>query len=220
MNVQAIKRYSTGEEIVNSITHGIGAGLSIAALVLLVARAGLYAPPADQGFYIAGFAVFGGALFVLYLNSTLYHAFTPERVKRFFAVLDHSSIYLLIAGTYTAFCLSALRGPLGYALMAVIWALAAAGIVCYAVFRSRMRFLSLFTYLPMGWLIIFAAKPVYRALPKTSFTFLIAGGAAYTLGTVFYALKKIKWTHCVWHVFVLAGSVCHFFAVMQSVKPL
>jgi hemolysin III len=149
--------------------------------------------------------------------STLYHALTPYGVKKVFAVFDHSSIYLLIAGTYTAFCLSALRGKLGWTLFGVIWALAFAGITCYAIFGSRMRLLSLFTYIPMGWIIIFAAKPMYYALPHTSLLFLILGGCAYTVGTIFYALKKIKWTHCIWHVFVLAGSIFHFFSVMYLV---
>jgi hemolysin III len=120
----------------------------------------------------------------------------------------------LIAGTYTAYCLSVLRGTLGWVLFGVIWALAVSGITLYSIFGSRMRLLSLFTYLPMGWLIIFAGKPVFQALPRISFMFLLLGGVFYTIGSIFYALKKIKWTHCIWHVFVMAGSMSHFFSVM------
>jgi hemolysin III len=211
------KRYTIGEEIANSITHGVGTGLSIAALVLLVTRAAVYAPAGSKAFYIVGFTVFGATLIVLYLMSTLYHALTPSNVKKVFAVFDHSSIYLLIAGTYTAFCLSALRGTLGWTLFGVVWGIAIVGITCYAIFGSKMRFLSLFTYIPMGWIVVFAAKPIFSALPRISALFMILGGLAYTLGTIFYALKKVKWTHSIWHVFVLAGSICHFFSVMYLV---
>jgi hemolysin III len=210
------KRYTAGEEICSSITHGIGAGLSIVALAMLILRAA--AMQGDGGaFYIAGFAVFGASLFILYLMSTLYHALTPYGVKKVFAVFDHCSIYLLIAGTYTAFCLSALRGPLGWTLFGIIWTLAAAGITLYAVFGNRMRMLSLFTYLPMGWLIVFAGKPALAAIPRESMKLLLLGGVFYTVGSIFYALKKIKWTHCVWHVFVLAGSASHFFSALKLV---
>jgi hemolysin III len=211
------KRYTAGEEICSSITHGIGTGLAIAALAILVTKAVRYAPADGKTFYVIGFAIFGATLVILYLMSTLYHALTPYSVKKIFAVFDHSSIYLLIAGTYTAICLSALRGTLGWALFGIIWALAAAGITLYAIFGSKMRMLSLFTYLPMGWLIVFAGKPAIAAVPWESMKLLLLGGAFYTVGSIFYALKKIKWTHCVWHVFVLAGSAAHFFSVMALV---
>jgi hemolysin III len=214
---RVFRGYSPGEEIVNAVSHGVGAALAVAALVFLILRAAVYAPRQELAFYMTGFSVFGGTLVVLYLNSTLYHALTPRQAKNVFALFDHASIYLLIAGTYTAFCLSTLRGPLGYSLLGIIWVLALGGIVCYVLFGGKMRFLSLFTYLPMGWLIIAAAKPVYRALPRVSFLFLFLGGAAYTVGTLFYGLKKIKWMHCVWHGFVLAGSVLHFCAVMTLI---
>jgi hemolysin III len=211
------KRYTLGEEICSAITHGIGAALAIAALVILVARAARYAPADDRAFYVTGFAVFGASMVILYLMSTLYHALTPYAIKKVFAVFDHSSIYLLIAGTYTAFCLSALRGTLGWALFGIIWALAAAGITLYAIFGNKMRLLSLFTYIPMGWLIVFAGKPALSAIPWQSMKLLLAGGIFYTVGSIFYALKKIKWTHCVWHVFVFVGSAAHFFSVMALV---
>jgi hemolysin III len=208
-----IKRYTTGEEIFNSVSHGTGVCLSIAALVLLVVRAVTLAPAAHFAYYVVSFAIFGGTLVTLYSMSTLYHALTPNRAKRLFAVFDHSAIYLLIAGTYTPFCLTTLRGALGWTLFAIIWALAIAGITLYAIFGSRMRLLSVITYLPMSWLIVFAAKPMSRNLPPASLLFLFIGGIAYTGGCIFYALKKIKWTHGIWHLFVLAGSICHFFSV-------
>ena len=211
------KRYTQGEEICSAITHGIGTGLAIAALAILVTRAVRYAPVDGRTFYVTGFAVFGATMVILYLMSTLYHALTPYAIKKTFAVFDHSSIYLLIAGTYTAFCLSALRGTRGWVLFGIIWGLAAAGITLYAIFGSKMRMLSLFTYLPMGWLIVFAGKSALSAIPSPSMKLLLVGGIFYTVGSIFYALKKIKWTHCVWHGFVLAGTIAHFFSVMALV---
>ena len=211
------KRYSIGEEIFNSVTHGIGAGLAVAATVLLIVRAVLYAPADGRGFYVTSFAIFGASLVVLYLMSTLYHALTPYGAKKVFAIFDHSSIYLLIAGTYTPFCLTALRGTVGWVLFGVIWGLAVTGMTFYAIFGSRMRLLSAITYILMGWLVVFAIKPMVQALNPLSLKLVIAGGVAYTAGCAFYAMKKIKWMHCMWHIFVILGSVLHFFAVYFSV---
>lgn len=211
------KRYSIGEEIFNSVTHGIGAGLAVAATVLLVVRAVFLAPAGETGFYVTSFAIFGGSLVVLYLMSTLYHALTPYGAKKVFAIFDHSSIYLLIAGTYTPFCLTALRGSIGWVLFGVIWSLAVAGMTFYAIFGSRMRVLSAITYVLMGWLVVFAIKPMVQNLNPLSLKLVVAGGVAYTVGCIFYAMKKIKWMHCVWHIFVIFGSVLHFFAVYFSV---
>lgn len=217
-----VKRYSTGEEIANAVTHGIGTLLSIAALVLLVARAARDAPPSAKPSYIVGFAVFGATLVILYAVSTLYHALTAQGAKRVFGVLDHSSIYLLIAGTYTAFCLTALHGALGWSLFGVIWGLAATGIAFYAVFGARIRRLSAITYLPMSLIIVFAGKQMKANLhalsgSDASWRLLLLGGAFYILGMVFYAMKKKEWTHAIWHLFVIAGSVFHFFSVYISV---
>jgi hemolysin III len=212
------KRYTTGEEICNSVTHGIGAGLSIVALVLLIIRAVLSAPAGRLGYYVTGYTLFGATLVILYLMSTLYHALTPYDAKKLFAVFDHSSIYLLIAGTYTPFCLTTLNGALGWTIFGIIWLCAVLGITFYAIFGSRIRALSVATYIPMGWIIVAAAKPLYRLLPRLSLLFLLLGGIAYTVGCVFYALKKIKWMHGVWHLFVLAGSVFHFFSVYLSTR--
>ncbi len=222
--MKEIKRYTLGEEIASAITHGVGAGLSIAGLVLLVVQAVLYAPPEYRVSYIVGFAVFGASLIVLYLASTLYHALTNPLAKKVFGIFDHGSIYLLIAGTYTAYCLTALHGALGWAIFGVIWALAAAGITFYSIFGSRMRTLSAITYIPMGLIIILASRPIRENLfaasgSGLSWLFLLIGGGFYVLGTIFYAMKKVKWTHFVWHLFVMGGSVFHFFSVYLSVRP-
>ena len=211
-----IKRYTTGEEIINAITHGIGTLLSIAGLVLLIIRAVYYAPDEYRARCIVGFTIFGSSLIILYLFSTLYHAL-PLGTKKVFGIFDHCSIYILIAGTYTAYCLTALRGAVGWSIFGIIWGLAVVGIVLYAIFGSRVRVLSVVTYIPMGWLIIFATKPLREQLSLLSFRFLILGGVLYTVGCIFYAMKKIKWMHGVWHLFVLAGSIMHFFSIYYSI---
>lgn len=210
------KRYSIGEEIFNSVSHGVGAGLSIAALVLLIVKAVFYAPKEEMAFYVTGFTIFGASLVILYLMSTLYHALTPYHVKKIFAIFDHSCIYFLIAGTYTPLCLGVLRDSWGWVLFGVIWGLTILGITFYALFGSKMRVFSAISYVIMGWLIVFAWKPLTKLCPAETCSFLIYGGIAYTVGCIFYALKKIKWTHCVWHLFVVAGSVLHFFSIYFS----
>ena len=212
------KRYTVLEEIWNSITHGIGTGLSIAALVILVVRAVYLAPDSMRTLYVTGYAVFGASLILLYLMSTLYHALTPYGAKKVFSIFDHSSIYILIAGTYTPYCLTALQGAVGWTLFGIIWTLAVLGVVFYAVFGNRLRFLSVIMYILMGWLIIFAIKPMKTAVSKDSLVFLVSGGAAYTIGVIFYALKKVRYAHCIWHLFVLAGSILHFFSLFFLLK--
>lgn len=209
------RRYSIGEEIANAVTHGIGAGLSVAALVLLIIRAVRYAPPELKAGYVVGFTIFGASLIILYLFSTLYHAL-PLKTKKVFGIFDHCSIYVLIAGTYTAYCLSALHGAVGWTIFGIIWGMAVLGIVLYSIFGSRVRVLSVITYIPMGWLIIFAARPLKEQLPLLSFKFLIVGGIIYTAGCIFYAMKKVKWAHSIWHLFVIGGSIMHFFSLYYS----
>lgn len=215
-NKEIRKHYSVGEEITNAVTHGIGAGLSIAGLVLLVIRAAFYAPAGHKAAYITGFALFGASLVVLYVFSTLYHAL-PLSTKKVFGIFDHISIYILIAGTYTGFCLSVLHGTLGWVIFGIIWGIAVIGIVFYSIFGNKAKIASVITYIIMGWLIMFAVKPLKQALPPRSLLFLVSGGAVYTLGCVFYAMKKYKWTHSIWHLFVLGGSILHFFALFFSV---
>ena len=211
------KRYSLGEEIFNSITHGIGAGLAIAALVLLIVKAATQAPYGLKAYYVTSWTLFGSSLVILYLMSTLYHALTPPKAKSVFSVFDHASIYVLIAGTYTPFCLASLHGALGWTLFGIIWALAITGITLYSVFGSKLRAASVITYILMGWLIVFAFKPMYNVLPPVSIVFLISGGIAYTAGVFFYSMKDRKWMHSIWHLFVMAGSVLHFFSVYFSI---
>lgn len=206
------RRYSIGEEIANAITHGIGAGLSVAALVILIIRAAKYAPYEFRAGYIVGFTIFGASLIILYLFSTLYHAL-PLKTKKVFGIFDHCSIYVLIAGTYTAYCLTVLRGAVGWVIFGIIWGLAVLGIVLYSIFGSKVRVLSVVTYIPMGWLIIFAARPLKEQLPTLSFKFLLLGGIIYTAGCIFYAMKKVKWMHGIWHLFVMGGSIMHFFSL-------
>ena len=211
------KRYSIGEEIFNSITHGIGAGLAIAALVLLIVKAALRSPAGQTPYYVVSWTLFGSSLVILYLMSTLYHALTPPKAKSVFSVFDHASIYVLIAGTYTPFCLASLHGALGWTLFGIIWALAITGITLYSVFGSKLRAASVITYILMGWLIVFAFKPMYRVLPPISIVFLISGGIAYTAGVFFYSMKDRKWMHSIWHLFVMEGSILHFFSVYFSI---
>jgi hemolysin III len=217
MSDESIKtRYTLGEEIASAITHGIGTALSIAGLVLLIVKAA-YAPDSYKASYIVSFTIFGTSLIILYAASTLYHALKNPIAKKVFGIFDHSSIYLLIAGTYTAYCLTVLRGALGWTIFGIIWGLAATGITFYAIFGSKMRTLSAITYIPMGLIILLVACPVKTNLiaisgDNTSWYCLLIGGACYLVGTAFYAMKKIKWTHSVWHLFVIAGSTMHFFS--------
>ncbi|MGP1587049.1 MAG: PAQR family membrane homeostasis protein TrhA [Treponemataceae bacterium] len=208
------KRYSIGEEIFNSVSHGVGAGLSIAAIVLLIVHAALDAPANMKAEYIVSFSIYGVTLLILYLMSTLYHALTPYNVKNVFAVFDHSSIYILIAGTYTPYCLCALDHITGWIMLGIIWSLAIFGVTVYCVFGNKLRIASAFTYLPMGLLILFAIKQLLVNLPAISIIFLVLGGFFYVVGWPFYLFKKQKWFHCVFHMFVLAGSIFHFFSVM------
>ena len=206
------RRYTIGEEIGNAVTHGIGAALAIAALVLLIVRATIYAPSDYKALYVVAFTLFGSSLVILYLFSTLYHAL-PLRAKGVFGKFDHISIYVLIAGTYTGFCLGPLHSAKAIWLLSAVWAIAIIGIVFYAIFGSKVRLLSVFTYILMGWMVIWMIKPVYNDLPILSFRFLLIGGVCYTLGCVFYAMKRLRWMHFVWHIFVLAGSIMHFFSL-------
>lgn len=204
------------EEIANSITHGMGAFLSLAGLVLLIVFASLY----GGARHIVSCTIFGFALVLLYTASTLYHSFRKPRLKFVFRIIDHSCIYILIAGTYTPFMLVAVRGALGWTFFGIVWGLTALGILFKTFFIHRFQILSTLAYIAMGWLAIFAIKPIFQALSGGAVFWLIAGGLAYTLGTIFYAWKKLPFNHAIWHSFVLAGSVCHFFAVLFYVIPL
>jgi len=201
---------SLGEEIANSITHGIGAALSIAALVLLVVFAALR----GDAWRVVGFSIFGSSLFILYLTSTLYHSFTNRRVKRIFRVLDHSMVFILIAGSYTPITLTVLRGPWGWTLFGLIWGLAIFGIVMKIAFFDRFNALSVVLYILMGWLVVIALKPLLSAAPLGLMIWMGIGGLSYTLGVIFYAWERLPFNHAVWHLFVLGGSISHFFGML------
>lgn len=207
------RQYSTGEEIFNAVTHGVGALLAVAGTVLMIVKAAFHSKDGLTATTITSFSIFGFSMIVLYTMSTLYHALTPVRVKKIFRIFDHTSIFFLIAGTYTPYCLVALRGVMGWVIFGIIWAMAILGITMYSIFGNKIRVVSVIVYIVMGWLVIFQILPLYRALPARSFACFLAGGTAFTGGVPFYALKKYKWTHCVWHLFCLFGSILHFFSV-------
>jgi len=211
----ALASSTLGEEIANAVTHGLGAVLAVAALVLLVVRGAL----AHSPLAIAAGIVFGLTLIFLYLSSTLYHAIPSPRAKHVLKVLDHSSIYLLIAATYTPFTLISLRGPTGLTIFAVVWGIALVGVALEAFWVYRPRWVSAVTFLGMGWIVVVAIKPLMNAVDPSGLWLLVAGGLSYTGGTIFYVLKRVPYMHAVWHLFVLGGSVCHVLAVLLYVIP-
>lgn len=208
--------YSEGEELANAITHGIGALLSVAALALLVAFGSRY----GDAWGVTSGAIYGVTLILAYTASTVYHMLQSERAKRIGRKFDHAGIFLLIAGTYTPFLLVSLRGPWGWSLFGVVWGLAVAGVVMKFFFAGRFRVVSTLIYILMGWLIVIAFKPLQAAVPPVGIWLLVSGGLCYTGGTVFYLWKSLKYHHAIWHLFVLAGSICHFFSVLNYVLPV
>lgn len=208
--------YSAKEEIVHSAIHGVGILLSIAglvALILVVRRTG-------DPWHLVACSVYGASLILLYLASTLYHCIPSPRAKPLLRVIDHSAIYLLIAGTYTPFTLISLRGGWGWTLFGLVWGMAVLGITLKIAAIGRFRWLSMVLYLGMGWLAIIALQPLLRAVSQGGVTLLVLGGLSYTLGTLFYGWRRLPYHHAVWHAFVLAGSVLHYFAVFLYVVPL
>ncbi len=198
-----------GEEVANSVSHGIGFLAAVAVTPLLVVAA----IPHGAG-SIVGVSIFAVTMAALYLASTLYHALPSARAKRVFRVLDHGAIFLLIAGTYTPFTLGILRGGWGWALFGAIWGLALAGVIYKAVVAFRYPIISTAIYVAMGWLVLIAVQPLWQRMPHQGFLWLLAGGLAYTGGVAFYAAKRVRYSHFVWHLCVLAGTTCHFFAVI------
>src|SRR5689334_10856493 len=198
------------EEIANSISHGLGLVLAVVALPILI----LTAMRIGSTHFIVGAAVFGGTMIILYLASTLYHSISHETTKRFCRLFDHSAIFLLIAGTYTPFTLGVLRGAWGWTLLAIIWCLAITGIVVKALPHTRHSWISMVLYLVMGWLAIVAIKPILQLVPVPGILLIFAGGVAYTGGLAFFAAERLRYSHFIWHLFVIAGTTCHFFAVL------
>ena len=201
---------SLGEELANSISHGIGLLAALAAFPILVASAS----KSGNRMEVAGAGVFASTVVLLYFTSMLFHAFPQSRTKRVFQILDHSAIYLLIAGTYTPFTLGVLRGTWGWTLFGLVWSMAAIGILLKTLGGIRYNTLSTFVYLAMGWLVVIAADTVWTLVPKWGIFWLFAGGIAYTLGAVFFLAERIRFFHFVWHLFVIAGTACHFVAVL------
>src|SRR5215204_538481 len=214
METQTYERLPV-EEIANCATHGLGLALSLAGLVTLV----LLAWPGGDAWLVVSCGVYGASLVALYLASTLYHAARTPRSKRLLQVLDHCGIYLLIAGTYTPFTLVTLRGPWGWTLFGLVWALALAGILCRVLFGTRYRPLAVASYVMLGWLCVVAVKPILELVPLGALAWIAAGGFAYTAGVFFFAAKRIPHHHAIWHLFVLGGSVCHYVAVVLYVLP-
>ncbi len=203
--------FTKKEEIANAITHGIGALLSVAALVLLI----VYAAIEGNAWHVVSFTIFGATMLLLYTSSTLLHSFKPGKVKDLFEIFDHSSIYFFIAGTYTPFVLIAVQGGLGWTLFGIVWGLAIAGTVFKTFFVKKYMHASTFLYILMGWLIVFAWSPLSTSMSAEGLRFLVVGGVLYTVGAIFYMWRGFRYHHAVWHIFVLAGSVAHFFAVMS-----
>ena len=209
--------YTPREELANVVTHGLGIVLSVAGLVLLVTCAGLRGADA---WYVTSTAIFGVTLVLLYTTSTLYHSFRDEHLKRLLRKFDHAAIFLLIAGSYTPFLLVTLRGPWGWSLFGVVWGLAVVGIVLKFWFTGRFRVVSTLIYIAMGWLVLTALKPLSLALPREGVWLLLVGGFCYTGGAAFYLWKRLPYHHAVWHLWVLAGSACHWAAVFFYIRPV
>jgi len=203
------------EELASALTHGLGATAALAGGAVLITLATLH----GDGWQLGAAIVFGVCLLLLYLASTLYHAARHPVAKGRLKVFDHCAIYLLIAGTYTPFTLIGLRGPVGWWLFAAIWTLALAGVVFKLRYTGRFKRLSTLIYIAMGWMIVVAAKPLLAALDAWTLGWLVAGGLSYTLGTVFYHRPQLRYSHAIWHLFVIGGSLCHYIAVLAQIAP-
>ncbi|MBD3109777.1 hemolysin III family protein [Bacillus sp. AGMB 02131] len=208
--------YTKKEEVVNAITHGIGVLLSITALVFLV----INAVQNGSAWHVVTFTIYGVSMLLLYLSSTLVHSFPEGKLKDLFEIFDHSAIYLFIAGTYTPFTLIVINGALGWTLLGIVWGIAIAGIVFKSFFVKKFMFISTVLYVVMGWLIVIGWQPLTATLPTAGIVLLVAGGLLYTVGAIFYVWRGFTFHHAVWHLFVLAGSVTHFFSVLFYVTPI
>lgn len=198
--------YTLGEEIANSVTHGVGTALAVAGLTSLVILAVIY----GDTWRVVSFTIYGLSLIILYLASTLYHSVQHPQTKRVLRRLDHTSIYVLIAGTYTPFLLISMRGAMGWTLLTIVWTMAVAGILWKIFFLGRFEVLSTIMYIAMGWMGVLAFRQLLVNVPPLGVTMLFAGGIIYTAGVIFYAWEKLPYNHAIWHVFVLGGSICHF----------
>jgi len=215
MKIDDIKYYDSKEEKINVISHAIGLILSIVALVLLVVYSSLY----GNVWHITSFAIFGASLIVLYAASTAYHYSQNPKLRSRLNIFDHAAIYVLIAGTYTPFTLVILKGWVGWTIFGISWGLALTGVVLKLFYTGKYDKISTIAYVLMGWVIIFALKPLINNFPLKGLLWLLAGGIFYTIGAILYSFKKLKYNHAVFHIFVLLGSFCHFMAVFFYVLP-
>nr|WP_294672358.1 hemolysin III family protein [uncultured Ruminococcus sp.] len=207
------RKYTLGEEIFSSVSHGVGACLSIAGTVVLLVFSVIYGNPLA----VVSSAIYGASLIILYTMSTLYHSFTNERVKHFFQIMDHNTIFLLIAGTYTPITLYILGGVTGWILFSVVWVASIIGITLNSINMEKAKIPSLICYIATGWVIIFAIKPLIAKVPFISALFLVLGGVIYTVGVVFYVIKKVKYFHPIWHIFTVLGSAFHYFSILIAI---
>lgn len=210
MTSSILPKYTKNEEIMNAVTHGIGAGLSIAGLVVLVVFASMH----GDAWKIVASAIYGASMIVLYTASTLYHSFSKTKVASKLNMFDHISIYYLIAGSYTPFMLVNLRGGWGWSIFGVVWACAIAGTVLKIIYGNKLRKVSTIIYLAMGWMIIIAIYPFVKNVETGGIILVVLGGLSYTVGVIFYKWKSLPFNHAIWHLFVLAGTVLQFFAVL------
>lgn len=207
------RKYTLGEEIFSSVSHGVGACLSIAGTVVLLVFSVIY----GNALAVVSSAIYGASLIILYTMSTLYHSFTNERVKHFFQIMDHNTIFLLIAGTYTPITLYILGGVTGWILFSVVWVASIIGITLNSISMEKAKIPSLICYIATGWVIIFAIKPLIAKVPFISALFLVLGGVIYTVGVVFYVIKKVKYFHPIWHIFTVLGSAFHYFSILIAI---
>lgn len=207
------RKYTLGEEIFSSVSHGVGACLSIAGTVVLLVFSVIY----GNALAVVSSAIYGASLIILYTMSTLYHSFTNEKVKHFFQIMDHNTIFLLIAGTYTPITLYILGGVTGWILFSVVWVASIIGITLNSINMEKAKIPSLICYIATGWVIIFAIKPLIAKVPLLSALFLVLGGIIYTVGVVFYVIKKVKYFHPIWHIFTILGSAFHYFSILIAI---
>lgn len=204
------RRYLIVNEIFNAITHGIGVGLSIAGLVLLLIKGARL----GSAVHVVAYAIYGATLILLFLASTLYHSLIFTKAKKVFQVFDHSSIYLLIAGSYTPICLLTIKGYLGWTLFVVIWLMALLGVTYKSIWLSRKGKSATMIYILMGWLCLIAVKPLYQGLGNVGTTLLVLGGLSYSIGAIFYSFKNVRYMHVIWHLFVLLGAGFMYFSIL------
>lgn len=213
MTMALNKRYTHGEEIFNSVSHGVGAVLSVGGTAVLITMSALFA----DVWSVVSSCIYGASLIILYAMSTLYHAISNNKVKSFFRIMDHNTIFFLIAGTYTPYTLVSLHGTVGWILFGIVWGAAILGIVLNSIDLEKFKKFSLVCYVMMGWVIIFAIKPMINSLSSFSLVFLLIGGIFYTVGIIFYVIKSVKYFHSIWHLFTVAGSIFHYFSILTAI---